>query len=140
MKKTISVGSLFNMILKGEQPKCVTYNREPIIWNERNQCYQHVSGLPIGVMLRTDSAHFLVEYDVPILDRLEKRYLSDVIRPFRSRIRGIKKKRHGYSEHIEVYVTSGAWINVISFPEFKARTMYEGMEAEKEYTLKELGL
>lgn len=141
MKKTISVGDLFNLIARGEQPKCVTYDRHPMVWSNSHKCYVYgVNGNTAGILLKAENALCVVECDTPVLDRLEKKYLSDVIRPFRSRVRGIKKKRLNYVEHIEVYVMSGAWINVISFPEFKTGTMYEGMEPEKEYKPKELGI
>lgn len=141
MKKTISVGDLFNLIARGEQPKCITYDRHPMIWSNSRKCYVYaVNGNVAGILLKAENALCAVECETPVLDRLEKKYLSDVIRPFRSRVRGIKKKRFCNAERIAVYVRSGDWINVISFPEFKTGTMYEGMESEKEYTPKELGI
>ena len=141
MKKTILIGDLFNLIARGEQPKFVTYDGSSFVWSDSHKCYVYTtSGRTAGILLKAESALSVVKCETPVLDRLEKKYLSDVIRPFRSRVRGIRKKRLNYVEHIEVYVRSGAWINVISFPEFKTGTMYEGMEPEKEYTPKELGI
>ena len=84
-------------------------------------------------------------YEEPILDEVERRYLRNVIRPFRDRVINIKKL---------VYPTNvSACINIriqgevfkesfadMDLPLFKANTMYKGMKANKEYTLKELGL
>lgn len=83
----------------------------------------------------------LEEYKEPILDDVERKYLSDVIRPFRKDICTIAKYRmtEGYStkkEYIIVTLKTRGW----SFPSFKAGTMYKGMKPYKEYTLKELGL
>ena len=75
-----------------------------------------------------------------ILDDTEKRYLAGVIRPFRDEIHEIAKRN----------VTSGKyqWIDFIGkdeyagfyLPNFKAGTMYKGMEVGRKYTLEELGL
>ena len=77
----------------------------------------------------------------PILDEVEKKYLGDVIRPFRDRIDGIKKEKHIYGEKIKIYYDLKLnEINYMSLPYFKKGTMYKGMEINKEYSLKELGL
>ena len=75
-----------------------------------------------------------------ILDDVERRYLSAVIRPFRDEIHEIAKHN----------VTNGKyqWIDFIGkdeyagfyLPNFKAGTMYKGMEVGRKYTLEELGL
>lgn len=74
-----------------------------------------------------------------ILDEEEKRYLEEVIRPFRDRVVYI-------SREIEVYRKKDVFIHIelnsdfIELPYFKANTMYKGMELGKRYTLEELGL
>lgn len=70
-----------------------------------------------------------------ILDEAEKKYLSDVIRPFRCKIYGITKHTGTLGEYIIISINDDA--NVI-FPYFKEGTMYKGMELNKEYTLDEL--
>lgn len=74
-----------------------------------------------------------------ILDKKEKEYLSYVIRPFRNRVKNIKKiSHHDYKKcWIKIKLTTDEGID---FPFFKEDTMYKGMEMNKEYTLKELGL
>ena len=76
------------------------------------------------------------EYKEPILDDVEKEYLSAVIKPFRKRIKYIVIWYDGSEQflHIELYD------EYINFPNFKANTMYKGMEPKKQYTLDELGL
>lgn len=75
------------------------------------------------------------EYKSPILDDVEKAYLSAVIKPFRERIKYIRKivfQREFLKIHLED--------ETISLPYFKKGTMYKGMEEGKCYTLEELGL
>ena len=74
-----------------------------------------------------------------ILDNVEKRYLSAVIRPFRKRVDSIIKISDplGYDkEYIFIKLDEDSF----SLPYFKTGTMYQGMELEKVYTLEELGL
>lgn len=74
----------------------------------------------------------------PILDDVEKEYLKAVIRPFKKEIVSISKEETFGEEFISInHEVLG---DNISFPTFKKGTMYIGMELEKEYTLKELGL
>lgn len=83
----------------------------------------------------------LEEYSGPILDDAERKYLSEVFRPFRKDILTVSKYSftEGYSEkkeYIKVSFKERGW----ALPSFKAGTMYKGMKAHNEYTLKELGL
>ena len=77
-----------------------------------------------------------------ILDGKEKEYLSAVIRPFKSRIKYICKRKMYDREYINIvtYGISSRANDSMPFPLFKKGTMYKGMELDKEYTLKELGL
>ena len=70
-----------------------------------------------------------------ILDEKEKEYLSAVIKPFRDRIEYIKKVED-IREYIAIYLKNER----LNFPYFDKGTMYKGMELDKKYTLKELGL
>ena len=74
-----------------------------------------------------------------ILDEAEKRYLKAVIRPFKNKVKVIAKVGFalGNKKYIEIYLNDGDLMNL---PNFKKGTMYNGMEDDKEYTLKELGL
>lgn len=78
---------------------------------------------------------FIVEKE--ILDDTEKEYLRAVIRPFRNKIVSISKEDCCNEDcFINIELENDALI----FPYFKKETMYKGMELEKQYTLKELGL
>ena len=90
-------------------------------------------------VLRPTGYKTVYEAKKEILDEEEKEYLSYVIRPFRDRIKSIAK--YPYFDGKKCWID----INLIreesmSFPIFNKNTMYKGMETDKEYTLKELGL
>lgn len=77
------------------------------------------------------------EENKPILDNVEKEYLSTVIKPFKNKVKFIRKCYVPSVEfiHIGIIGEIGTYL-----PNFKKGTMYEGMKVDKEYTLKELGL
>ena len=83
------------------------------------------------------------EYKEPILDDVEKKYLSAVIKPFRDRVKNICRidclgeTSSGYQY---IYITLSDDSYNIDLPIFKKDTMYQGMEPGHSYTLKELGL
>ena len=74
-----------------------------------------------------------------ILDEVEKRYLSAVIRPFRNRIKYICKIDHYNNEWDFIYLGVKNESDM-DFPKFKHGTMYKDMEPGRKYTLEELGL
>ena len=80
-----------------------------------------------------------------ILDKVEKKYLSSVIKPFRKRIKYIKKVYAccGLYEFIRIVVEPYYEENsydYIDLPLFESKLMYKGMKADEIYTLEELGL
>lgn len=74
-----------------------------------------------------------------ILDEIEKKYLANVIRPFKDKIIGIKKcgSTSPTKTYIRIVVRNES---DITFPDFETNTMYQRMEVGKKYTLEELGL
>lgn len=79
-----------------------------------------------------------------ILDEQEKKYLSEVIRPFRNRVISIKKTFYVFDNAyaIEIYIKSLMGIfatETIRLPYFK-NGMYKEMEKYKSYTLEDLDL
>lgn len=71
-----------------------------------------------------------------ILDDVERRYLSAVIKPFRDKVEYITKKPLVYTEYIYIHT----YADNIMLPRFKEGTMYKGMKTNREYTPEELGL
>ena len=78
------------------------------------------------------------EYKPPILDDVEKAYLSAVIKPFKDRVKYITKYIYPIKEEYLLIVMYNG--ERMSFPTFKKETMYKGMKVYEEYTLEELGL
>lgn len=85
-----------------------------------------------------------IEIETDILSEKEKEYLKSIIRPFKDRVEYIEKKSIGNLYFIAIAIKSIAIdcsIETIYLPYFEPESkMYEGMELNKEYTLKELGL
>lgn len=79
------------------------------------------------------------EYDPKILTDKEKDYLSAVIKPFREKVKYIKKIDIEEDEQqLQLQIPNA--LVIMDFPLFKKGAMYRGMEANREYTLEELGL
>lgn len=77
------------------------------------------------------------EYEEPVLDEVERKYLSDVIKPFGHRVSYIVKRLNGSGYYIAIIVNN---FDVMNLPYFTRNTMYKGMEVNRKYKLKELGL
>ena len=80
------------------------------------------------------------EYKEPILDDAERKYLSEVIRPFRKRVSYICKMIGGSNNDKEYILISMKGNDNSFLPDFPSNTMYKGMQCMKNYTLEELGL
>lgn len=79
------------------------------------------------------------EYKPPVLDDVEKAYLSSVIHPFRKDVECIEKLNPSYlngKQYLRIELTD----DYFTLPIFAKGTMYKGMEANECYTLEELGL
>ena len=78
------------------------------------------------------------EYKPPILDDVEKAYLSAVIKPFRKDVAYIKKCIFSMNTY---YVQISTKTNEnINLPNFREKSMYAGMKENRQYTLEELVL
>ena len=71
-----------------------------------------------------------------ILDKVERKYLSSVIGPFRDKVLYIQKASIG-TDNIRIGIKND---NTINLPCFKKDTMYKGMKTWEKYTLEELGI
>lgn len=82
----------------------------------------------------------IIEED--ILDEKEKEYLSNVIKPFRKRIKYISVNKYVDNCVIRIILKhyTKNYDDSILLPDFKNGSMYKRMEIGKQYTLKELGL
>lgn len=78
------------------------------------------------------------EYKPPILNDVEKAYLSAVIKPFRNDVTYIEKCI--FSMDTDYVMISTKTNENINFPNFERKSMYTGMKENIRYTLEELGL
>lgn len=73
-----------------------------------------------------------------ILDDIEKRYLRDVIRPWRNSVTTITKCALYGDYYLHISINGG---DICDLPSFGPKSgMYDGMEVGKRYTLEQLGL
>lgn len=81
----------------------------------------------------------LEEYKEPVLDDVEKEYLSAVIKPFRKKVVYIKKNKNSSNgmQYLTIVICDDDYMY---FPYLDDDTMYKGMEVNKEYSLEELDL
>lgn len=83
------------------------------------------------------------EYEIvkkPILDDAEKKYLSNVIKPFRNKIEYIAKYNDD-REYISItYKDLNGGTFSMAFPSYDDGTMYKGMELGKQYSVEDLEL
>ena len=77
----------------------------------------------------------IIKLPKPILDDVEKEYLSNVIKPFRDRVSSISK-----DAPLEYITISLDGDDFAFLPNFEEGKMYKGMETNRRYTLEELGL
>lgn len=86
-----------------------------------------------------------LEIEKPILDDVEKRYLENVLRPFKDRVIYIEKAEYEYFSYEYLIYRVSFPVKRFSYeccylPLFDKSSMYKGMECRKRYSLKELGL
>lgn len=99
----------------------------------------------IGKIIKIEEPVYSTVYEAKkeILDEAEKRYLKQVIRPYKN-VKSIQKYIFFDKKlaKIQIFVLdirgTGCWS--IDLPPFKKDTMYKNMEDNKSYTLEELGL
>lgn len=77
------------------------------------------------------------EYKESILDEVERKYLSEVIKPFRKEVAYIKKDCTD-AYFIVIAMKHDCAIYLPSFP--VDSSMYKGMKSYRRYTIEELGL
>lgn len=87
-------------------------------------------------IIKVERPFTVFERKEEILDEVEKRYLRNVIKPWRDKVDYIQKWR--YSTGIEV-IKIKTHREMMTFPDLESN-MYKGMEADRKYTLEELGL
>lgn len=105
-----------------------------------NKAIQTIAFKHCGKVLRGTSITFrwlFEEYEEPVLDNVERKYLSAVIKPFKGDVDYICKRLNHGGYYIAI-VSNGS--DVTKLPYFPNNEMYKGMELDRRYKLKELGL
>lgn len=130
--------------------KDIVLNKGDIIYfnDGTSHCNRHISGSikdlfskefieKITKVERPVQIKYKTIYEAPkqILTKEEKEWLENFLRPFKNRFVYIKKRIYD-SFFIMIQLKNDS----ICLPYFKKDTMYKGMELNKKYTLKELGL
>ena len=127
------------------------------IWLDKENTLKDKNGSETYVSLRfdfkTNNEWEIYEEPIlePILDEAEKKYLSDVLRPFKKSFAKILisksnsfyiSKGNNDKERILFMLSNidGCYEEVFSLPRFDKGTMYKGMKIDKYYSLEELGL
>lgn len=110
-----------------------------------NKAIQTIAFKHCGKVLRGTSITFrwlFEEYEEPVLDNVERKYLSEVIKPYKNKVAFIAKSKDAYEAKyfISIVVNGNYGREAIHLPWFKENTMYKGMKIGKRYTLKELGI
>lgn len=98
----------------------------------------------LGKIIKIEEPEYttVYEYKPEILDKVEKRYLKQVIRPYK-KVKSISKYIYPGNRIASIEITVLDLDNEIwtfTLPPFKTYEMYKNMEDDKEYTLQELGL
>ena len=86
------------------------------------------------------SSNKKIVFQKEILDNEERKYLKEVIRPFRDRIDSISKTSYFLSDNCFIAISLDDGDESIFLPTFGRDEMYLGMELDREYSLEELGL
>lgn len=142
LKKDTTLEKLTEQYWCGCQIKTMDFLKK-LSFNNFNEQLEVTEANDKLLIFQKSGIEYLVRSDIfeivrkkNILDETEKRYLKAVIRPFKDKISFISKKT--YDGICYIYI--GAIGDTILLPKFKEGTMYNGMEDNKNYTLKELGL
>ena len=103
----------------------------------RTIAYKHCRKILIGAS--NPFKWLCEEYKEPILDDVEREYLSAVIKPFRKKISYIIKSKDlsEGKKYIKIELCNG---DTMYFPYLANDAMYKGMKLDRNYTIEELGL
>lgn len=133
--------------------KCILKNGQVIFFNkdssrqrtlyafdnlDKNFKYTINDNVSIVKVERPIKYETVFERKKEILDEAEKKYLADIIRPFRKHIMFISKIGFDGEEFLKIDFKRP--VNSFSLPFFKKNSMYKGMKVDQKYTLEELGI
>ena len=136
----------------------ITFENGAVLVKDEKNCFENVSSCrniadlcnlkdnysDLGKIIKIEEPTYatVYEYKPEILDEAEKRYLKQVIRPYKKVI-SIEKYAPSSVKLATIKITVskiGGGIWDIDLPPFEKNAMYKNMEDNKNYTLEELGL
>lgn len=131
----VEIGEVFRININYKKYK---FNDSCLLrFDDSDKCWIDGSVSLIGLL---DGTFEIIKLPKSILDDVEKEYLSNVIKPFRKKIRYICKRQLHEHDYIDIrYKDSYGEMSMI-FPDFKIGAMYKGMKLNKKYSLDDLGL
>ena len=146
--KEINFSELCALVAKHKQPKTVRVilggeDKGIWQWHHYKQDYDGAISTLTRRFNLTKLSTAKFQYQEPILDSMEKRYLKGILWPIsiRSRVEYVKKYEAGEKyEYLHFGMKPHEEADAFILPLFPKGTMYRGMEHGKKYTLEELGL
>ena len=139
MKEKFNLIQALELMDMGE--KVLNAEHNAIFWFENGKLKSNDNYCSLNIhsqSLLKEKVWEVYEEQRPILDTEEKAYLEAVLRPFKDRVKNIRKAEDVYGSEFIIINLKGE-VGMV-FPFFTKDTMYKGMEIRKDYTLKELGL
>ena len=123
---------------KGNKVRCSNWKDEIYLYKENQKiCFSDAS--IVKYLDTTDLNHETWElYKESILDKTEKKYLLNIIKPFKNKVCYIAKYKACKEEYIQICVKS--YNRYIKLPTFVRGSMYKNMKLGYAYSLKALGL
>ncbi len=114
------------------------FKNEIYIYDIRN--FKDFNTIGFGKIIKVEEPEYTAVYEAKteILDDVEKKYLRNIIRPFKNKVKAISKRKGEKEDYIKIYMKRE--YETFDLPCFKKGTMYKGMKPEKEYGLEELGI
>lgn len=114
------------------------FKNEIYIYDIRN--FKDFNTIGFGKIIKVEEPEYTAVYEAKteILDDVEKKYLRNIIRPFKNKVKAISKRKGEKEDYIKIYMKRE--YETFDLPGFKKGTMYKGMKPEKEYGLEELGI
>ena len=104
----------------------------------RNSSKWNCSGLLEDFII----GHYQIAKEVnSVLDEAEKKYLTNIIKPFRNTVISIAKhSAYNNLSYIAISLKKYLVEETVTLPYFEQHKMYKNMKLDKVYTLEELGL
>ena len=156
MKKYISGKDILDKAFKGEKLPQIIYDNDNNDYHLNSAYYNVKSDLDFNfnILYRSYDSRYLLfykRYDLlriyyyyydDILDDKEKAYLSNIIKPFKSKVQYIRKNEiYNKIYYIQIrFVEDDDSYGFIALPVFINDTMYKDMNSNINYTLAALNL